>query len=77
MFASIQTDCLEKHNFYRNNHGTPALEYSTTLAKEAQKVADALASQTDIEASYDMYDANYFIADWPSPRTISDTVENW
>lgn len=77
MFASIESDCLEKHNFYRNKHGAPTLMYSTSLAKEAQQVAVALATLTDKDVTHGMYDVNYFIGDWPTPRTISDAVENW
>ncbi|KAL9984251.1 hypothetical protein ACROYT_G006524 [Oculina patagonica] len=51
--------------------------YSANLAEEAQKVAVALATQTDKEVTHGMYDANYFIGEWPTPRTISDAVENW
>ena len=77
MVASIESDCLQKHNFYRNKHGAPALDYSTELAEEAQKVAVALATQTDKEVTHGMYDVNYFIGDWATPRTIRDAVENW
>lgn len=51
--------------------------YSTSLAKEAQQVAVALATLTDKDVTHGMYDVNYFIGDWPTPRTISDAVENW
>ena len=78
VFASIESDCLEEHDFYRSKHGTPALQYNWELAKRAQKLANFLTKNEPPEkVTNGMYDANFFIASWPTARTISDAVENW
>jgi len=77
-FSSIESDCLEEHNFYRSKHGTPPLQYNWELAKRAQKLANFLTKNKPPEkVTNGMYDANFFIASWPTARTISDAVENW
>ena len=80
MFASIASDCLQKHNVYRDKHGVPALQYSTDLAKDAQQLAAVLTTaknETEEKVSHGTYDVNFFVASWPTARTISDAVENW
>lgn len=81
-FASIKTDCLQKHNFYRSKHGVPHLQYSDDLAEKAQKLAQdvlttAVENKTNVKMSSGTYDLNFFSATWSIPRTISDAVENW
>ncbi|RMX41062.1 hypothetical protein pdam_00003267, partial [Pocillopora damicornis] len=75
--GSIESDCIRKHNLYRNRHGTPALKYSESIAEEAQKLAVTLAKQATKKVTKGIYDVNYFIGDSSVPRTISDAVENW
>jgi len=58
----------------------PALQYSEKLAKDAQKLAGVLIkakTETNEKVSHATYGVNFFIASWPTARTISDAVGNW
>ncbi|XP_048584635.1 cell wall protein PRY3 [Nematostella vectensis] len=41
-------DCLEAHNSYRAQHGVPPLTWSPSLAMQAQRWADELASREEL-----------------------------
>ena len=44
-------ECVERHNFYRGNHGVESLVLSEQLSKSAQAWADKLSIMVNLEHS--------------------------
>ncbi|XP_064457523.1 Golgi-associated plant pathogenesis-related protein 1-like [Ornithodoros turicata] len=77
----FREECLERHNFYRANHGVPPLKHSDELTKVAQDWADTLAKRDRFEhRPNNTYGENIYMA-WSSDPNKEvpggDAVDSW